>query len=83
MSGKAQTAAKTPADAALQDVAKASHAKPDPTGAAKASEELSEDDLEVVVGGVQSVFTSRPTNYSVNPTYISKIGPSYYAIPKE
>ena len=51
MSGKAQTATKTPADAALQDEAKASHAKPDPTGAAKASDELSEDNLEAVAGG--------------------------------
>jgi len=52
MSKKSQSDAKTPADAARQDVAKASHAKPDSTGAAKASDELSEDDLEAVAGGL-------------------------------
>jgi hypothetical protein len=41
----------TPAAEALQDVAKASDAKAEATNTAKASEELTEDDLEAVAGG--------------------------------
>jgi len=43
----------TPAAEALQDVAKASDTKAEATGTAKASDELTEDDLEGVAGGVQ------------------------------
>ena len=41
----------TPAAEALQDVAKANDTKAEATGTAKASDELSEDDLEAVAGG--------------------------------
>ena len=41
----------TPATEAQQDVAKASDAKAEAIGTAKASNELSEDDLEAVAGG--------------------------------
>ena len=41
----------TPAAEALQDVAKASDTKAEATNTAKASDELSEDDLEAVAGG--------------------------------
>jgi len=47
----AQTDAKTPADAAQQDV-KASDAKTESPNTAKASDELSGDDLEAVAGGI-------------------------------
>ena len=40
-----------PAAEALQDVAKASDTKAEASGTAKASDELSEDDLEAVAGG--------------------------------
>jgi len=39
---------------AQQDVAKANDAKAEATSTAKASDELSEDDLEVVAGGVST-----------------------------
>jgi hypothetical protein len=41
----------TPATEALQDVAKASDAKAEATSTAKASDELTEDDLDAVAGG--------------------------------
>jgi hypothetical protein len=41
----------TPATEAQQDVAKASDAKAEASGTAKASNELSEDDLMAVAGG--------------------------------
>ncbi|WP_368415036.1 hypothetical protein [Falsiroseomonas sp.] len=49
MTMNTHTEAKTPADAAQQDVAQASGAKAE--AAATASDELSEDDLEAVAGG--------------------------------
>jgi|GEM_PF-1675728 len=42
-----------PTAEAQQDVAQASDAKAEATSSAKASDELSEDDLEGVAGGVQ------------------------------
>ena len=41
----------TPATETQQDVAQASDAKAEATSTAKASDELSEDDLEAVAGG--------------------------------
>ena len=41
-----------PATEAQQDVAQANGAKAEATSSAKASDELSEDDLEAVAGGV-------------------------------
>ena len=41
----------TPAAEAQQDVAKASDAKAEATSTAKASDELTEDDLDAVAGG--------------------------------
>jgi hypothetical protein len=42
---------KIPAAGSQQDVAKASDAKAEASGTAKASDELSEDDLAAVAGG--------------------------------
>jgi hypothetical protein len=43
-----------------QDVAKATDTKAEATSTAKASDELSEDDLEVVAGGVSRGPSVRP-----------------------
>ena len=53
MTDKTQTEATVPdgSDAAQQDVAKATDTKAEATGTAKASDELSEDDLKAVSGG--------------------------------
>ena len=53
MTENTQTEAKTPAVEALQDVAQTSDAKAQATSTAKASDELSEGDLETVSGGVK------------------------------
>jgi hypothetical protein len=53
MTDKNQTEATVPdgSDEAQQDVAKATDTKAEATGTAKASDELSEDDLKAVSGG--------------------------------
>ena len=53
MTDKNQTEATLPdgSDEAQQDVAKATDTKAEATGTAKASDELSEDDLKAVSGG--------------------------------
>jgi hypothetical protein len=51
---------------AQQDVAKANDAKAEATSTAKASDELSEDDLEAVAGGGPSSFNSVP-GYNKGP----------------
>jgi hypothetical protein len=53
-----------PATEAPQDLAQTSDTKADPTSTAKASDELSEDDLDAVAGGqVQSLVISwKPPN---------------------
>jgi hypothetical protein len=53
MTDKNQTEATLPdgSDEAQQDVAKATDAKAEATGTSKASDELSDDDLEAVAGG--------------------------------
>ena len=50
----------TPATEAQQDVAKASDAKAEASGTAKASNELSEDDLEAVAGGFRAGTSEIP-----------------------
>jgi hypothetical protein len=50
----------TPATEAQQDVAQASDAKAEATSTAKASDELSEDDLEAVAGGGHRTPMSAP-----------------------
>ena len=50
----------TPADEAQQDVAKASDTKAEATGTAKASDELTEDDLEGVAGGFHAGTSEIP-----------------------
>ena len=58
---------KIPAAGSQQDVAQANDAKAEATGTA--SDELSEDDLDAVAGGVESFFTSKPIHYQ-NPHII-------------
>jgi hypothetical protein len=57
MTDNNQTEDKTPAGSgeAQQDVAKASDAKAEATGTAKASDELAEEDLDAVAGGVKKL----------------------------
>jgi hypothetical protein len=66
MTDDSQTEAPPPAgrDETQQDVAQANDAKAEATSSAKASDELSEDDLEGVAGGVQpgTSGNSRPRN---------------------
>ena len=70
-----------PATEAQQNVAQASDANVEAASTAKDSDELSEDDLEAVAGGVETISTSKP-HYSVNPTDKPvTIGPSYYDKP--
>ena len=54
-----QTEATPPAAEAQQDVAKPSDAKAETAATAKASDELSKDDLEAVAGGIQQGGYSR------------------------
>jgi len=54
-----KTEAKTPADEAQHDVAQANDAKADATSTAKASDELSEDDLGAVAGGAIGLRLSK------------------------
>ena len=52
MTDKNHTEAQPPATEAQQDVAQTSDTKAEAASTAKASDELSEDDLEAVAGGV-------------------------------
>ena len=69
MTDKNQTEATLPdgSDEAQQDVAKATDAKAEATGTSKASDELSDDDLEAVAGGRKNRKINASPKYE--PTY--------------
>ena len=54
--------AANPTAQAHQDVAKSTEAKAESSAAAKASDELSEDDLETVSGGVKKMGAVQTSN---------------------
>ena len=58
--------APAPTAEAQQDVAQANDAKAEANSTAKASDELSEDDLEVVAGGVKAI-----TNYALKQVTVA------------
>jgi len=68
MTDKNQTEATLPdgSDEAQQDVAKATDAKAEATGTSKASDELSDDDLDAVAGGFHQGTSEIPGRGMLN-----------------